>query len=290
MAHQRGPGLYRGRTHGLGPPHIREHRVPETGERRQGRVKRKAGIAGRHEPVGQHPLLAVKHEGVRRAPRAQMLQEFGERLDTQRRGQHPLEAVVYVDGNLEGQDRRIEIGPVDRRRPDGILVRPAVAERRRRRPVPREVQRLDLRERFRPLGQQRLPVGADEGESADGGVGRHGAEEERGHLLRVFGIGLSGLQRPRHEAGLVARRFEQALDLPRQHPDSEIGPVPQQVHRVARRAIDGEAQHHEDRDRDQRAEAERQQPGEREPPAPSALPGGGVSRNRADVTRPCHSP
>ena len=241
------PGPYRGRAHGPGPPHIREDRVPETGERRQRRVERQAGIAGRHEPVGQHPLLAVKHECVRCAPGAELLQEFGERLDAQRRRQHPLEAVVPVDGNLEGENRRVVVGPVDRRHPDGLLVRPAVAERRRCRPVPREVQRPDLRERFRPLGQQRLPVGADEGDGADGGVGRHRAEQERGHLLRVVGVGLAGLKRPRHETGLVARRFEQALDLPRQHPDSEIRPVPQQVHRVARRAIDGEAQHHEDR-------------------------------------------
>ena len=81
---------------------MRKDPVSEAPDRGQRFLQRQTRIAGGHEPVGQHPVLAEEHEGVGSALVAEMLQILGQGPDAEHRHQHSAERIFPVDGDLEG--------------------------------------------------------------------------------------------------------------------------------------------------------------------------------------------
>ena len=147
--------------------------------------QRQARIAGGHEPVGQHPVPAEEHEGVGSALVAEMREILGQGPDPEHGHQHSAEALSPVDGDLEGQDRGVVVGTVDRRDPDRRPVRSAVAESSPGRLILRDVEPRDPREGIGSLGQHRLAVVSDIGDGVDGGICGHRSEKQAAHAVRI---------------------------------------------------------------------------------------------------------
>ena len=179
----------------------------------------------------------------------------------------PRKFSVAPDRPLQRDDRLAVVRPVGRRNPDGAA--PAT-------PVDQGLVDDRVGAKLRPVGPDRIvppvdhrgfSVRIDEDEGADCRIDRHGAGHQGAQAVPVPDIDTAGLQQAGHERRLVTGRQKVIVDLLRDQRNAELRAFAQQGDGVARRTDEGETQHEQQRDGNQRTEAEDQDRRHRQTPS-----------------------
>ena len=245
-------------------PDRTQHRVAEADQLGQGVGRRQTLVAADEVGVSEDVVAALKDEGRRLGGLVDGVEIFRQLGDADQRNQDADELAVALDRRPQIDQRLLE-----RRRPhdlrpfrSGQLPRPV--------DYPAadfflgQVDRIAADPAVETADAEELEFGVDEDEGADLRHPRHRAVEIALERLAVLGAGDAAGNGVGDIVDLGACRRHVAADAVDDHRRDQLHLVARQGHRVLDRAPEAEAEHADDRDRDQKAEAEDQRRGHRQ--------------------------
>ena len=264
-----------GRPHRLRVPHAGEAWILERRKGWKGIVQRQPGIVLCHQAVRQNPVPAVENEDIASEIPDARFQPFRKTPDADGGRQHAKKLPIPPDWPQQREDRALVIRPPGRRYPLGSTALPGAFEGAAHDRVVCERCPIETCGIAKAVDDGCLAVGKNEDEATDRRVGSHGADHERLQPCPVIDIDPTGFQDSGNESRLDPGRREVVFDLTGDERDPQFRLLAQQIDGAASRVVDGDAQNEQERDGDQRTEAQGKHRRHRKPP--THRPGDGRS-------------